>query len=156
LSFIWPVGSYEIYQGYWSRHPAIDILLPVGSPVWASAPGVVAFAGWNERGYGQTIILDHGDGVRTRYAHLDAIYVRQGQEVAQHTLIGASGNSGNSDIPHLHFEMIVNYYRPANPCRYLEIRVAVPAQFVTDFPLPKIPPGLDCGRVVIEAIPVHQ
>lgn len=150
LSFIWPVSNYEVYQSYWSRHPAIDILLPVGSPVWASAPGVVTFAGWQEK-YGQTVMVNHGSGVLTRYAHLNAIYVRQEERVTQYTLIGASGDTGNSDMPHLHFEMIVNYYHPANPCDYLEIRLTVPAPFVTDPPLPKLPSGLSCGQVVFEA-----
>jgi murein DD-endopeptidase MepM/ murein hydrolase activator NlpD len=103
--FIWPTDGWRITQYYWWAHRAIDIGVAVGHPVYASDGGTVIYAGWSTVGYGNHIVLDHGNGFQTLYAHLSAIYVASGQFVGQGTVIGASGNTGNSSGPHLHFEI---------------------------------------------------
>ena len=132
--FIWPTrGAYRVssHYGYrsasisgWSYHGGIDIVLGSGSsagiPVVASASGtvVVANSGW--RGYGHTVVIDHGNGIRTRYAHMypGSITVRVGQRVYQGQQIGRIGSTGNSTGPHLHFEMLING-RKVNPYPYI-------------------------------------
>ena len=132
--FIWPTrGAYRVssHYGYrsasisgWSYHGGIDIVLGSGSsagiPVVASASGTVvtAYSGW--RGYGHTVVIDHGNGIKTRYAHMypGSITVRVGQKVYQGQQIGRIGSTGNSTGPHLHFEMLVNGYK-VNPYPYI-------------------------------------
>ena len=89
----------------WSFHSGIDLGAPFGTPVLAAKSGRVDFAGWGD-GYGNLIELDHGS-TGTRYAHLDSIYVYQGQNVAQGQQIGLVGSTGRSTGPHLHFEIMV-------------------------------------------------
>ncbi len=89
----------------WSFHSGIDLGAPLGTPVLAAKAGRVEFAGWGD-GYGNLIELDHGS-TGTRYAHLEAIYVSQGQSVAQGQQIGLVGSTGRSTGPHLHFEIMV-------------------------------------------------
>jgi len=103
-SFVWPTSGY-ITQGFWSGHRAIDIGAWLGSPVVASDSGYVVHAGWDRSGYGNLIIIDHGNGYRTYYAHLSAMFVRVGDSVAQGTRIGSVGSTGHSTGPHLHFEI---------------------------------------------------
>lgn len=86
-------------------HRGVDISVPEGTPVRAMAPGVVEFAG-SMSGYGRVIIVDHGTGVRTVYAHLSAIEVSQGQELSGRPVIGRSGSTGRSSGAHLHFEIV--------------------------------------------------
>ena len=132
--FIWPTrGAYRVssHYGYrsasisgWSYHGGIDIVLGSGSssgiPVVASASGTVvtAYSGW--RGYGHTVVIDHGNGIKTRYAHMypGSITVRVGQRVYQGQQIGRIGSTGNSTGPHLHFEILVNGYK-VNPYPYI-------------------------------------
>ncbi len=132
--FIWPTrGAYRVssYYGYrsasisgWSYHGGIDIVLGSGSsagiPVVAAASGTVvtAYSGWY--GYGHTVVIDHGNGIKTRYAHMypGSITVRVGQRVYQGQQIGRIGSTGNSTGPHLHFEMLVNGYK-VNPYPYI-------------------------------------
>ena len=116
-SFVWPASGY-ITQGYWHSHRAIDIGAWIGSPVVASDSGYVVFAGWDPTGYGNLIILDHGNGYRTYYAHLSAIFVRVGDSVGQGTRIGSVGSTGRSTGPHLHFE--IRYHNvQRNPLGFL-------------------------------------
>ncbi len=89
----------------WSFHSGIDLGAPLGTPVLAAKAGRVEFAGWGD-GYGNLVELDHGS-TGTRYAHLEAIYVSQGQSVAQGQQIGLVGSTGRSTGPHLHFEIMV-------------------------------------------------
>ncbi len=88
-------------------HAGVDIAVAYGRDVKAAAEGVVAFAG-NQNGYGSTVIIDHGAGRQTRYAHLSDSLVRTGDRVTEGQVVGKSGNSGRSTGPHLHFEMLVN------------------------------------------------
>ena len=104
-TFIWPVGYRRITQQYWYGHPAIDVGMPQGSPVIAADTGTVTWAGWNVYGYGNLVVINHGNGYETYYAHLSGIGVQAGQVVNQGQYIGASGNTGRSSGPHLHVEI---------------------------------------------------
>jgi len=85
--------------------------------VGAAAPGKVVLAGW-DGGYGRCVLIDHGDGLATRYAHLSRIDVGLGEQVSRGAVIGNVGESGNADGPHLHFEVIING-NVQNPLLYL-------------------------------------
>lgn len=104
-TFVWPVGFRRITQHYWYGHPAIDVGIPEGTPVVAADTGTVTWAGWNVYGYGNLIVINHGNGYETYYGHLSSINVVPGQIVYQGNQIGASGNTGRSSGPHLHFEI---------------------------------------------------
>lgn len=116
-SFIWPVQG-RLLQYFRSGHPALDIEASIGTEIVAAAAGVVEFVGWNSAGYGNLTILDHGNGVRTLYAHQSTFLVESGQQVEQGQSIGKSGSTGWSTWPHLHLEIIVNAQR-VNPCGQL-------------------------------------
>lgn len=117
-NFGWPAAGY-ISQGYWGGHPAYDIAGWIGSPITAADAGyvVVAGGGWNA-GYGSHVIIDHGNGFTTLYAHLTSIYVSPGETVAKGAQIGSMGSTGNSTGPHLHFEVRYDGV-PYNPGNYL-------------------------------------
>lgn len=106
-----------IRQTVWQHHWGIDIAAPEGTPVLASASGVVRYAD-SYAGYGPTIYLEHAGGWATLYAHLSQILVGPGHPVVQGMVIGAVGNNGRSTGPHLHFEI---RYRgtPVDPLQYL-------------------------------------
>jgi LysM repeat protein len=117
-TFIWPIGYRRITQAYWYGHPAIDIGVPDGTPLYASDTGTVTWAGWNVYGYGNLIVINHGNGYETYYGHLSGINVYPGQVVNQGQHIGATGNTGRSSGPHLHFE--IRYYNSMlQPLAYL-------------------------------------
>ncbi len=118
-TFIYPGPSHIISgNSYWSGHLAIDLAIGIGTPVVASDSGVVVFAGWTTVGYGNFVMIDHGNGFQTAYAHLTAALVRCGQSVAQGQVIGTGGTTGNSTGPHLHFE--IRYMGGfVNPLSYL-------------------------------------
>lgn len=105
-----------------TRHPAfhsgLDFTGGLGSPIYSTAPGVVSFTGVRS-GYGNTIEIDHGNGFKTRFAHLSGIGVSVGQRVAVGQRIGALGSTGRSTGPHLHYEVWVNG-RAQNPDRFLK------------------------------------
>jgi murein DD-endopeptidase MepM/ murein hydrolase activator NlpD len=115
--FVWP-ASGMVTQGFASLHRAVDIGAQYGSPVKASDAGVVVVAGWSNVGYGNYIVIDHGNGYQTLYGHLSKIYVRVGQGVGQGATIGLVGSTGNSTGPHLHFE-IHQSGSQRNPFNYL-------------------------------------
>jgi murein DD-endopeptidase MepM/ murein hydrolase activator NlpD len=108
-----------ISQGYWGGHPAIDVAGWLGAPVTASDAGYVVLAGggWNS-GYGNYVIVDHGNGFTTLYAHLNSVFVKPGETVSRGQQVGSMGNTGNSTGPHLHFEIRYNGV-PYNPAGYL-------------------------------------
>ncbi len=109
---LWPTASRKLNQGFSRRHPGIDIQARY-VPVIAGAEGIVELAGW-QRGYGYTIVLNHGQGLKTRYAHGSTLQVSAGERVAAGQQIMISGNSGRSTGPHLHYEIIKNGVR-VNP-----------------------------------------
>ncbi len=94
-------------------HYGVDIAAPYGTPIRAAANGVVVFAGWR-RAYGNTVILDHGNGLATLYAHCSQILVSEGEVVRQGQIIARVGSTGLSTGPHLHFE-VRQYGEPVNP-----------------------------------------
>jgi len=118
--FIRPVPGPQTsgFGPRWGRmHQGIDIGAPTGTPIVAAASGVVVMAGWMG-GYGNAVIIDHGGGIATLYAHQSRIAVSVGQSVGQGQVIGYVGSTGNSTGPHLHFEVRVNGV-PRNPNSYL-------------------------------------
>lgn len=117
-SFQYPVGNRNFTQFYWYGHPAIDIALGEGSAVYAADTGTVTYAGWNTWGYGNLIVINHGNGFETFYAHLSGIGVTPGQIVYKGNVIGYSGDTGNSSGPHIHFEIRIGG-NPDDPCWYL-------------------------------------
>lgn len=119
--FLWPVAgpvSSGFGQRSGGRHDGIDILAPPGTPVLASERGVVAYAGNGMRGYGNAVILDHGDGIRTLYGHLDSILARPAELLPAGEPLGTVGRTGNATTPHLHFELRVAG-EPVDPVRHL-------------------------------------
>ncbi len=120
-TFIWPTISREI-SGYTYNppiHPAIDIGGQLGAPIYAVDNGVIVYAGWSDYGYGYLIVIDHGNGWQSAYAHLSAVGVSCGQSVFQGTTIGGLGSTGNSSGPHLHFELVYNGSK-VNPFNFLQ------------------------------------
>jgi murein DD-endopeptidase MepM/ murein hydrolase activator NlpD len=117
-NFSWPSAG-SISQEYWSGHPGVDIAGRAGAPVKAADGGYVSVAGggWNG-GYGNQVIIDHGNGFATLYAHMNSIFVRPGESIAAGQQIGTVGNTGNSTGPHLHFEILYQGYA-RNPYSYL-------------------------------------
>jgi murein DD-endopeptidase MepM/ murein hydrolase activator NlpD len=123
LTFLWP--STERYLSGFdfspeTNHFGIDIAGKLGNPIFAADHGVVVYAGWNEYGYGEMIVVDHGAGWQTLYAHLSQVNVVCGQEVFQGDTIGYMGSTGKSTGPHLHFEMRSDDYGRVNPWDFLE------------------------------------
>ena len=103
---IWPTGNHYLSgNDYWSGHLGIDIAAGLGAPVWAADAGVVTIAGWSNSGYGNVVMIDHGNGYLTVYGHLEQINVSVCQGVAQGQIIGLAGSTGNSTGAHLHFEV---------------------------------------------------
>jgi len=117
--FNWPTASKRITQYFrgW-RHTGIDIGLPLGNPIYAADDGVVITAGWNSSGYGNYIIIDHGNGIHTLYGHASKLGVKKGDRVKKGDVIGAIGSTGRSTGPHLHFEVRINGNK-VNPLDYL-------------------------------------
>lgn len=107
------------FHGGGAMHSGMDFKGPIGTPILAAAPGRVASVGW-QGGYGQTIDIDHGQGIMTRYAHLSGFDARVGDMVAAGEQIGRMGSTGRSTGSHLHFEVRING-TPVNPRRFLEV-----------------------------------
>ena len=114
----WPIAARRISQGYWYGHQAIDVSASEGTAVVASDRGTVTWASWNVYCYGNLVVINHGNGYETFYAHLSSIGVTPGQIVEKGQYIGASGNTGCSSGPHLHYEIRFNTGRD-NPLSYL-------------------------------------
>jgi murein DD-endopeptidase MepM/ murein hydrolase activator NlpD len=119
--FDWPTSStWQSGYGYVSGlHEAIDLGGSVGNAIYAADDGVVVYSGWNNYGYGYVIVIDHGTGWQTLYAHLNTINYGCGDSVAQGTVIGSMGSTGNSTGAHLHFEMRSDIYGRVNPYNFL-------------------------------------
>ncbi len=120
MGLAWPLRGpvTSPYGNRWGRlHSGIDIGGGMGTPIRAAKAGTVIFAG-GRSGYGNTVIIDHGGGFTTLYAHQSRLGVGDGASVAQGQVIGFVGSTGHSTGPHLHFETRVNG-SPQNPMRYL-------------------------------------
>jgi murein DD-endopeptidase MepM/ murein hydrolase activator NlpD len=112
-----PVDSANLTSGFGVRsdpfrasaamHPGIDLAAPLGTPVYATADGIVDRSEWNDGGYGNLIEIDHGQGIQTRYGHLSQRIAQAGQAVRRGDLIGLMGSTGRSTGSHLHYEVRV-------------------------------------------------
>jgi murein DD-endopeptidase MepM/ murein hydrolase activator NlpD len=122
--FEWPVSGGRILSGYDAprqthRHKGIDIGAPHGRPVRAADSGRVVYSGSTLRGYGKTVIIDHGDEVRSLYAHNSDLLVGEGSPVERGQIIARVGRSGNASTEHCHFEIRKNDV-PVDPIPYLK------------------------------------
>jgi len=106
------------FTGGAAFHAGLDFKGPVGAPIYAAAAGTVSFVG-SQQGYGNTVEIDHGNGLMTRYAHMSGFRARVGQQVEAGQVIGLIGNTGRSTGPHLHFEVRIND-RAVNPRPFLK------------------------------------
>ena len=126
---IQPIANKDLKQtasGYGMRmdpiyrtprfHAGMDFNARVGTDIYATGNGSVEFAGWRQ-GYGNTVIIDHGFGYKTLYAHMHNIKIREGQKVSRGEVIGTVGNTGKSTGPHLHYEVLVRG-KNDNPAKY--------------------------------------
>ncbi|MEA3463752.1 MAG: M23 family metallopeptidase [Patescibacteria group bacterium] len=114
----WPTKGHRITQYYSWRHHGLDIANKTGTPIYAADAGAIEYIGWG-RGYGNQIVISHGGGKKTRYAHLSKFYVKKGQKINKGETIAAMGSTGWSTGPHLHFEVIING-RKYNPLNYIK------------------------------------
>jgi murein DD-endopeptidase MepM/ murein hydrolase activator NlpD len=130
-----PLTSFEISSPFGVRgdpengregfHTGIDLTAPYDSPVYATAPGTVSFAGWRDD-YGKIVEIDHGNGIATRYAHLHAFTVSVGQRVTAHQQVGYLGSTGRATGPHVHYEVVVNG-EPQDPEKFFGLARYVPS-----------------------------
>jgi len=108
-TFVWPANKHYLSGFPYSpktNHWGIDIAGNGGEGAYATDAGVIVYAGWNNYGYGNMVMVDHGNGFQSLYAHLEQIYVGCGQSVGQGDAIGAIGSTGRSSGAHLHFEIM--------------------------------------------------
>ena len=119
--FIWPVPNYKYCSRWYSSgHKGVDICAPAGTPIYATASGTVAKAGYNKAGagtgYGYSVVVNHGGGYTSVYAHCLSLAVHAGQSIKQGQLIGYVGSTGRSSGNHCHFEIRLNgsYVPPQN------------------------------------------
>lgn len=120
-TYVWPAVERRLSGFDFSpetNHNGLDIAGVTGQGIFAADSGVVVYSGWNDWGYGNVVVIDHGNGWQTLYAHMSAYSVSCGASVAQGQMIGAVGSTGNSSGSHLHFEMRNDSYR-ANPWDFL-------------------------------------
>lgn len=139
---LWPVdgrllspfgGRSDPFSGEGAMHTGVDLTASMGTPVRAAADGIVAFAEWSGQ-YGQLVIVEHGNGMQTYYAHLSRFEVISGQEIRRGDLVGKSGSTGKSTAPHLHYEVRIGG-TPVNPYPYLaQSAVSLSAKPVRDLP----------------------
>ena len=120
---IWPArgvvsSPYGLRWNGSDFHPGIDIANDMGTPILATADGVVRVAGWNDGGYGNMVDIDHGNGIMTRYGHAMQVAVTAGQHVRRGQVIAYMGSTGFSTGPHVHYEVRING-QPVNPSAYL-------------------------------------
>ena len=115
--------------GRTALHAGVDFAMDPGNPIYATGDGVVESVKFEFFGYGNNIVIDHGFGYKTRYAHLKTVGVVEGMKVKRGECIGESGNSGKSTGPHLHYEVIYRD-RPVNPSNYYDLTIT-PEEFAT-------------------------
>ena len=124
-----PVKTADFTSGFGVRsdpfrhgaamHAGIDLAGPIGTPIYATADGVVSDAGYNNGGYGNLVKIDHGRGIETRYGHMSAILVSPGQRIVRGQQIGRMGSTGRSTGSHLHYEVRIDG-RAVNPIPFMK------------------------------------
>ena len=123
---IWPVRGYlsatfgnriDPFTAQKDFHPGIDISAPMGTKIQAPAAGVVVSAG-KHGGYGNALVIDHGNGIVTRYGHMESFAVKPGQRVRRGDIIGYVGNTGRSTAPHVHYEVWIRD-QTQNPIHFI-------------------------------------
>ncbi|MGB4594323.1 MAG: peptidoglycan DD-metalloendopeptidase family protein [Anaerolineaceae bacterium] len=123
LNFTWPTINHYL-SGYDfspdANHYGIDLAGHASEPIWAADNGVIVYAGLNDLGYGEMVVIDHGNGWQSLYAHLATVMVTCGQEVYRGDQIGTMGSTGLADGVHLHFEMRSDEFGRVNPFDYLK------------------------------------
>jgi murein DD-endopeptidase MepM/ murein hydrolase activator NlpD len=122
-TFSWPSVERYISGFHYSpetNHWGIDIGGKTGYAIFGADDGVVVYAGWNDWGYGFVVVIDHGNGWQSLYAHLSELNVGCGSYVYQGDVIGAMGSTGNSSGPHLHFELRSDEYGRPDPMNFLQ------------------------------------
>ncbi|MGA2600042.1 MAG: M23 family metallopeptidase [Bryobacteraceae bacterium] len=139
---LWPVngrllssfgGRTDPFSGEGAMHTGVDLSAEMGTPVHAAGDGIVEHASWGGQ-YGNLVIIDHGNGMQTWYAHLSRFLVVPGQEIRRGDVLGRSGATGRVTAPHLHYEVRVGG-TPVNPYKYLSNSLAVqPAPAAKDLP----------------------
>lgn len=138
---LWPVNGRlmgvfgerdDPFSGEGEFHKGVDISAPTGTVVRATGDGVVAFADWSN-GYGRLIIVDHGNGIETYYAHLSKFFAFAGEGVRRGEPVGAVGSTGRVTAPHLHYEVRIGG-APVNPYRYLAKASVYQQASTRDFP----------------------
>ena len=117
------------FTGRSKRHTGVDFALKPGNPIYSTGDGVVESVRFELFGYGNQVVIDHGFGYKTRYAHLKSVGVGEGMKVKRGECIGLSGNSGRSSGPHLHYEVL---YKDAhvNPANYYDLSIT-PEEYAT-------------------------
>jgi murein DD-endopeptidase MepM/ murein hydrolase activator NlpD len=139
---LWPVngrlmspfgGRTDPLNGEGAMHTGVDLAASMGTPVHATADGIVSHASWANQ-YGNLVVIDHGDGMQTYYAHLSAFSVIEGQEIRRGDVLGHSGATGRVTAPHLHYEVRIGG-TPVNPYKYLaDSLMEQPANVPKDLP----------------------
>ncbi|MFZ2310663.1 MAG: M23 family metallopeptidase [Patescibacteria group bacterium] len=114
----WPTEGHRITQYYSWRHTGLDIANKVGTPLYAAEAGKVEFSGWSN-GYGNNVVINHGGGKKTRYAHASKLFVKVGESVERGEQIANMGSTGWSTGSHIHFEVIINGTK-YNPLSYIK------------------------------------
>lgn len=117
-------GRQDPISGGWRFHEGIDLAARIGTPVYATGDGVVEEVRYQFYGYGNVVVIDHGYGYKTRYAHLNSMLVTEGMKVSRGEQIAEMGNSGKSTGPHLHYEVIYKGKR-VNPYNYFDLSMPV-------------------------------
>ena len=139
---LWPVDGRMMdpygrrtdpFSGEGTYHRGVDITAPTGTPVHTTADGLVVQAEAVSGGYGRLVVIDHGGGTQTWYAHLSRIGVRAGQEVHRGEVVGSVGSTGRTTAPHLHYEVRLGG-APVNPYRYLANSTILHQAAAKDFP----------------------
>jgi len=117
------------FSGRTARHTGVDFAMKTGNPIYVTGDGVVESVKFEFFGYGNHVVIDHGFGYKTRYAHLKSIGVVEGMKVKRGECIGLSGNSGKSSGPHLHYEVIYKGNH-VNPSNYYDLTIT-PEEYAT-------------------------
>jgi murein DD-endopeptidase MepM/ murein hydrolase activator NlpD len=123
VNLSWPLKQTRLSRGfngsYSDPHDGIDIPAPTGAKIFSSESGKVIYSGRGFHGYGKMILIEHGDGIATLYAHCSRILVKTGQKVSKGKVIGLVGRTGHATAPHLHFE-IRQDRRPIDPMEFFQ------------------------------------